>query len=74
LLIASVLLGVFMFSLIQMANARKMPPPKKFIVTTQCCGEGGSTGASNDCDEGGSSCVDHHCAQGETETTAPTCP
>jgi hypothetical protein len=76
LLIIGLLLGVFLLSLTQMANARKLPPPPplKFILVTYCCSEGQTTGASKDCIEGEGFCFDSQCQGGEMETPFPNCP
>jgi hypothetical protein len=72
-LIIVALLGTFMFTLTQMANAKKIPP-KSCPVVTLCCSEGQVTGYSADCDEGNCTCFNYQCAQGEIETNGPMCP
>jgi hypothetical protein len=73
LLIVAVLMGVFLFSLIQLANARKSPPPVKFLVATFCCDGGLLSGFANDCDEGQGSCIDHHCEFEHVELRNESC-
>lgn len=73
-LIATLLIGVLIFSLGEVASARKLPPPVKFENSTICCAGGTRTGQSNDCGQGEGSCVDHQCAAGETETQNFSCP